>query len=153
MTVPARPAELIFPTTARLIDVSSLKGGFFACNSTAFSLTRLLTDQLDACIDVANRYFRDIPNRVREMFQRAGGGRVIGVAPYDLAASLLIAQEAGCTVTDAYGKNFNNVLLLDSSETNHLSVVAAANKELHEKLMEFLNRRISLIEERLSRTA
>ena len=153
MTVPARPAELIFPTTARLIDVSSLKGGFFACNSTAHSLTRLLTDQLDACIDVANRYFRDIPNRVREMFQRAGCGRVIGIAPYDLAASLLIAQEAGCVVTDAYGKNFDNVLLLDSSETNHLSLVAAANRELHEKLMEFLNRRISLIEERLSRTA
>ena len=153
MTVPARPAELIFPTTARLIDVSSLKGGFFACNSTAHSLTRLLTDQLDACVDVANRYFRDIPNRVRDMFQRAGGGRVIGVAPYDLAASLLIAQEAGCTVTDAYGKNFDSVLLLDSSETNHLSLVAAANRELHEKLMEFLHRRISLIEERLSRTA
>jgi myo-inositol-1(or 4)-monophosphatase len=153
MTVPARPAELIFPTAARLIDISSLKGGFFACNSTAFSLTRLLTDQLDACVDVANRYFRDIPNRVREMFQRAGCGRVIGVAPYDLAASLLIAEEAGCIVTDAYGKSFNNVLLLDSSETNHLSVVAAANRELHEKLMEFLNRRISLIEERLSRTA
>ncbi len=153
MTVPARPAELIFPTTARLIDVSSLKGGFFACNSTAHSLTRLLTDQLDACIDVANRYFRDIPNRVREMFERAGSGRVIGVAPYDLAASLLIAREAGCIVTDAYGKDFDDVLLLDSSETNHLSVVAAANRELHEKLMEFLNRRISVIEDRLSRKA
>ncbi len=153
MTVPARPAELIFPTTARLIDVSSLKGGFFSCNSTAFSLTRLLTDQLDACVDVANRYFRDIPERVRDIFQRAGAGRVIGIAPYDLAASLLIAQEAGCTVTDAYGKSFDSVLLLDSSETNHLSLVAAANKELHEKLMEFLNRRIIQIEERLSRTA
>ena len=153
MTVPARPAELIFPTTARLIDVSSLKGGFFSCNSTAFSLTRLLTDQLDACVDVANRYFRDIPERVRDIFQRAGAGRVIGIAPYDLAASLLIAQEAGCVVTDAYGKDFDGVLLLDSSETNHLSLVAAANKELHEKLVEFLNRRIIQIEERLNRTA
>ena len=153
MTVPARPAELIFPTAARLIDVSSLKGGFFSCNSTAFSMTRLLTDQLDACVDVANRYFRDIPNRVRPMFERAGAGRVISIAPYDLAASLLIALEAGCVVTDAYGKSFDSVLLLDSSETNHLSLVAAANKELHEKLMEFLNRRIIQIEERLSRTA
>jgi myo-inositol-1(or 4)-monophosphatase len=153
MTVPARPAELIFPTTARLIDVSSLKGGFFSCNSTAFSMTRLLTDQLDACVDVANRYFRDIPNRVRPMFERAGAGRVISIAPYDLAASLLIALEAGCVVTDAYGKSFDSVLLLDSSETNHLSLVAAANKELHEKLMEFLNRRIIQVEERLSRTA
>jgi myo-inositol-1(or 4)-monophosphatase len=151
MTVPARPAELIFPTTARLIDVSSLKGGFFSCNSTAFSMTRLLTDQLDACVDVANRYFRDIPDRVRDMFQRAGAGRVIGIAPYDLAAALLIAQEAGCVVTDAYGKSFDSVLLLDSSETNHLSLVAAANKELHEKLIEFLGRRIVQIEERLSR--
>ena len=94
MTIPARPAELIFPTAARIIDLSSLKGGFFACNSTSFSLTRLVTNQLDACIDIANRYYRDIPDRVEDYFINAGRGKVIGVAPYDIAASLLIAEEA-----------------------------------------------------------
>ncbi len=152
MTVPARPAELIFPTAARLIDFSSMKGGFFSCNSTAYSLTRLLTNQLDACVDFANRFYRDIPDRVREMFQRAGGGKVIGIAPYDIAAALLIAEEAGCVVTDAKGGKFDEVLLLDSSESNHLSLVAASNKELHTKLLDLLDRRIIQMEALLNRT-
>lgn len=148
MTVPGRPAELVFPTVARLIDHSSLEGGFFACNSTAYSLTRLLTNQLDACVDIANRYYRDIPDKVQRLFENAGQGRVIGIAPYDLAAALLVAQEAGCVVTDAYGKNFNDVLLLDSTASNHLSLVAAASKGLHAKLMEFLGKRIEMLESR-----
>lgn len=104
MTVPARPAELIFPTAAKLIDLTSLKGGFYACNSTSYSLTRLLTNQLDACVDIANRYYRDIPKTVQDQFINAGRGAILGIAPYDIAASLLIAEEAGCVVTDAYGR-------------------------------------------------
>jgi myo-inositol-1(or 4)-monophosphatase len=151
MTIPARPAELIFPTAARIIDLSSLKGGFFACNSTSFSLTRLVTNQLDACIDIANRYYRDIPDRVEDYFINAGRGKVIGVAPYDIAASLLIAQEAGCTVTDAYGKGFEDLLLLDSSKGNHQSIVAASNAQLHEKLLSFFDTRIRQYEQLLTR--
>ncbi|MBI4559592.1 MAG: hypothetical protein HY706_18550 [Candidatus Hydrogenedentes bacterium] len=153
MTVPARPAELVFPTAAKLIDLTSLKGGFFACNSTSYSLTRLLTNQLDACVDFANRYLRDIPAAVRDQFINAGRGIVLGIAPYDIAASLLIAQEAGCTVTDAYGKNFDDVLLLDSSEANHQSMVAAANAELHQKLLSFFDTRINQFEQLLKRRA
>jgi len=151
MTVPARPAELIFPTAARLIDLTSLKGGFFACNSTSYSLTRLLTNQLDACVDFAGRYLRDVPSAVRDYFVNAGRGTVIGIAPYDFAAALLIAQEAGCTVTDAYGRGFNDVLLLDSSEVNHQSLIAAANSELHEKLLSFFDTRIKQFESLLAR--
>ena len=114
MTIPARPAELIFPTAARIIDLSSLKGGFFACNGTSYSLTRMVTGQLDACVDVANRYYRDIPERVEDYFFNAGRGKVIGIAPYDMAGALLVAQEAGCIVTDAYGCTFDTLLLLDS---------------------------------------
>jgi len=153
MTVPARPAELIFPTAARLIDLTSLKGGFFACNSTSYSLTRLLTGQLDACIDIASRYMQDIPSVVRDQFINAGRGRVMGIAPYDLAASLLITQEAGCKVTNAYGKGFDDVLLLDSSEANHQSLIAAANIELYEKLFNFFDMRIRQFEELLRRRA
>jgi myo-inositol-1(or 4)-monophosphatase len=153
MTIPARPAELIFPTAARIIDLSSLKGGFFACNSTSFSLTRLVTNQLDACIDIANRYYRDIPDRVEDYFINAGRGKVIGVAPYDIAASLLIAQEAGCVVTDAYGRNFDDLLLLDSSKSNHQSIIAASNAQLHEKLLNFFDTRIRQYEQLLTRHA
>ncbi len=151
MTIPARPAELIFPTAARIIDLSSLKGGFFSCNSTSYSLTRLVTNQLDACVDVANRYYRDIPDRVKDYFVNAGRGKIIGAAPYDIAAGLLVAEEAGCIVTDAYGKRFDELLLLDSSSTNHQSVIAASNKILHEKLLSFFDTRIKQYEALLSR--
>ncbi len=153
MTVPARPAELIFPTAAKLIDLTSLKGGFFACNSTSFSLTRLLTNQLDACVDFANRFLRDMPEAVRDQFINAGRGITLGIAPYDLAASLLIAEEAGCVVTDAYGERFDDVLMLDSSESNHRSLIAAANPQLHEKLMAFFDKRIYQYERLLEKRA
>jgi myo-inositol-1(or 4)-monophosphatase len=153
MTVPARPAELIFPTAARLIDLSSLKGGFFACNSTSYSLTRLLTNQVDACVDFAARYMKDIPDLVRDYFLNAGRGVVLGIAPYDFAAALLIAQEAGCVLTDAYGKVFDNVLLLDSSASNHQSLIAAASHDLHQKLLSFFDTRIRQFETLLARRA
>jgi len=153
MTVPGRPAELIFPTSARLIDLSSLKGGFFACNSTSHSLTRLLTGQLDAAVDFAGRFVKDIPNEVRDYFINAGRGSVLGIAPYDLAASLLIVQEAGCHITDAFGRGFDDVLLLDSSEANHQSLVAASSRELHRKLASFFDTRIKQFETLLKRRA
>ncbi|MFP4171275.1 MAG: inositol monophosphatase family protein [Candidatus Hydrogenedentota bacterium] len=153
MTVPARPAELVFPTAARLIDLTSLKGGFFACNSTSFSLTRLLTNQLDACVDFANRFYRDIPDAVQDQFINAGRGIVLGMAPYDLAASLLIAEEAGCVVTDAYGDRLDEVLMLDSTVSNQRSLIAAANAELYEKLMQFFDTRIQQFEHLLERRA
>lgn len=153
MTVPARPAELIFPTAAKLIDLTSLKGGFFACNSTSYSLTRLLTGQLDACVDFANRYLRDIRPAVEDQFINAGRGIILGIAPYDIAASVLIAEEAGCTVTDAYGQSLREVQLLDSSVNNHRSLIAAGNKELHTKLMNFFDTRIQQYEQLLKRRA
>ena len=153
MTVPARPAQLIFPTAAKLIDLTSLKGGFFACNSTSYSMTRLLTNQLDACVDIANRFLRDVPDVVNDHFINAGRGIVLGIAPYDLAACLLIAEEAGCTVTDAYGGGFEDVLLLDTSVENQRSVIAAANPELHDKLLRFFDRRIAQWEQLLKKRA
>ncbi len=151
MTVPARPAELIFGTAAKFIDLTTLKGGFFACNSTSFSLTRLLTNQLDACVDFANRFLRDIPSAVEDHFINAGRGSIMGIAPYDIAASVLIAQEAGCVVTDAYGKSFDEVLLLDTAVANQQSLIAAANAELHELLMQYFDKRIRQYEQLLKR--
>lgn len=153
MTVPARPAELIFPTAARLIDLSSLKGGFFACNSTSYSLTRMLTNQLDASVDFAARFYGDIPKLVEDHFINAGRGAILGIAPYDMAASVLIAQEAGCHVTDAYGRKFDDVLLLDSSPANMQSMIAASNVTLHKKLLNFFDTRIKQYEALLKKRA
>jgi len=45
------------------------------------------------------------------------------------------------------------VLVLDSSTANQQSVIAAANKELHEKLMSFFSTRIAQFERLLERRA
>ena len=153
LTVPGRPAELIFPTAAQLIDITSLKGGFFQCNSSSYSLTRLLTGQLDACVDFANRYYRDIPKLVEDAFVNAGRGYVLGMCPYDFAAALLIVEEAGCVVSDAYGNNFDEVLLLDSSIANQRTLIAATNEALHTKLLTFFDTRITQVEAAWKRRA
>ena len=77
----------------------------------------------------------------------------MGIAPYDIAASLLVAKEAGCVVTDAFGEDLESVLLLDSSAANQQSMIAAANAELHGKLMSFFETRISQFEQLLRRRA
>jgi len=153
LTIPARPAELVFPVAARLIDLSSLKGGFFACNASSFSLTRLVSNQQDACVDFANRLYRDVPDLVEDQFINAGRGTVMGVCPYDFAAGLLVAHEAGCVVTDAYGDNFDDVLLLDSTPANHRTIIGATNPALYNKLFSFFDTRIKQYEELLKRRA
>ena len=54
-------------------------------------------------------------------------------------------------MTDAYGASLDEVLLLDSSVTNQRSLLAAANKELHDKLMSFFDTRIRQFERLLER--
>jgi len=151
MTVPARPAELIFPAAATLIDITSLKGGFFACNSSSFSITRLVSGQMDCAIDVANRFYRDIPMVVEDYFINAGRGNVLGSCPYDFAAALIIAEEAGCVVTDAYGKSLHDVLLLDSSQNNFHSIIAASTPTMHRQIFEYFDTRIIQLENLLKK--
>lgn len=145
MTTPGRPSYLIFNAAGKLIDLSSLRGGFFACNSSSYSLTRLVTGQLDACVDIATRFYKEFPEGTRDMFLKSGKGSIIGPAPYDLCPALLVAQEAGCVFTNTEGDNFDNVLLLDTHPENYQSLIAASNSELHDYLLEFFNERIEQI--------
>ena len=145
LTIPGRPAYLIFNTAGKLIDLSSLRGGFFACNSSSFSLTRLVTGQLDACVDISVRFFKEFPEGTRDMFLKSGKGSIIGPAPYDLCPALLIAEEAGCVFTNTEGDNFDNVLLLDTHPENYQTLIAASNSELHDYLLEFFNERIEQV--------
>ncbi len=128
--ITGRPAALVARFLGEAIDASSVRGGFFVLNSTAYSLTRLVTGQLGAVIDVGARIATDVPG-AREAFLNAGFGAVVSLFPYDFASAALIAMEAGCTVTDAYGRELDNVRLLDSSEANIQSIVAASNPMLH----------------------
>lgn len=130
----ARPIEWIATALGDIINDASTKGGCFVFNSTAFSLTRLLTGQLAAVLDVGARILKDHPAS-RDRYVELGRGTPIGLFTYDIAAAALIATEAGAIVTDAHGNSFDSTRLLDTSESNLKSIVAASNSTLHDKLM------------------
>ncbi|MBW3623726.1 MAG: hypothetical protein KY468_10000 [Armatimonadetes bacterium] len=134
-----RPAALKVACLEELIDRSSKTGAFFVFNSVAFSLTRLLTGQLDAVVDVGGRILREVPGG-RERFAALGRGRPMGLFTYDIAAATLIASEAGLTVTDAAGNSLDEIPLLDTSEENIQSLLAAVTPELHASLLELIER-------------
>lgn len=134
-----RPSELTAQALSGAIDASSIHGGFFVFTSTAYSLTRLATGQLSAVVDIGGRLLRDLP-RARQRFVTAGCGTVVGLFPYDFAAAVLVAEEAGCVVTDAYGRSLDNVELLDSSERSIHSLIAACTPALHEQFLNSVSR-------------
>ena len=129
-----RPFRYIAEVLAPQIDRSGIRGGVYLFSSTAFSLTRMLTGQFDAVTDVGNRVYRDFPH-LRDEFVEAGYGNVIGLFPYDIASAAMIAETAGCVVTDAYGNSLDPTPLLDTTEPNIQSILAASNPALHEKLL------------------
>ena len=102
-------------------------------------LTRLVSGQLAAVIDVGNRIMRDHPS-TRDRFVAIGGGKVVSLFTYDIAAAALIAEEAGAVVTDAFGHSLGSTPLLDSSEANLTSICAAATPELHRILLKAIER-------------
>ena len=132
------PMDLIFNALRDVLNPTTVRGGFFILNSSAYELTRMITGQLAAAVDVRNRLIRDYPAN-RERFIETGGGRLLCLYGYDLAAAALIAKEAGCVITDAWGKSLDDWNLLDTTEPNFGSLIAASNAELHARLLEEIN--------------
>lgn len=140
--IAGRPAALTGKVLSEAIEASSISGGFFILNSTAFSLSRLVNGQLSAVVDVGGRLLRNIQES-RENFLQAGHGNVVGLFPYDIAAGIIIAQETGCIVTDAYGRELDDMYLLDSSEGNIQSLIAACTPELHRQFLDSIDKGFS----------
>jgi myo-inositol-1(or 4)-monophosphatase len=132
--VVARPIRYIAETLADVIDPCSLNGGCFTVSSTAFSLTRLITGNLAAALDVGARIYFEV-ERAQQEFEKLGGGRMIGLFTYDIAAAALIAEEGGAIVTNAAGKSLRDMPLLDTSPYNVQSLCAASTPELHAALL------------------
>lgn len=128
---PALPTTLVLE---KLIDISSVDGGVFDLGSATFCITRLLTGQLDAYVDVGDRMLREFP-QLEEMFLRAGHGHVLNNSSYDLAAAGLIAREAGLAIADAFGAPLDGYPLLASGRAGQLSCVAATTRELLDALI------------------
>jgi myo-inositol-1(or 4)-monophosphatase len=130
-----RPARALTEVLAELIDGSSVAGGTFDLGSAAFDITRVMTGQLDAYVEPGPLLVEEVPG-MREEFQRVGRGAILNNSPYDLAAAVLCAVEAGVVVSDARGRPLDDRPLLGSGEDFQMSIVASANAALHERILE-----------------
>ena len=129
-----RPARLLAEVLAELIDGSSVGGATFELGSAAYDMTRLVTGQLDAYVEPGPLVIDRVPGAVDE-FRRVGRGAVLNNSPYDLAAAALVLEEAGAVVTDAAGESLAERPLLGSGAEHQMSVVATANRALHEAIL------------------
>ncbi|RDU22825.1 inositol monophosphatase family protein [Anaerosacchariphilus polymeriproducens] len=145
------PSRLITYCLGDLIDATANKGGIFIFNSSTYSISRILTGQLEAYVDIGNRLVRDVPELVA-YFRKVGNGKLLHLFPYDIAAAVFIAKKAGIIVTDAYGNDLGCTKLLDIKEGNLQSCIAASNKKIHEKIMDSIKwvNHISEVEKVLS---
>ena len=81
------PAKLMTDAYGHLIDQSANNGGVFVFNSASYSISRIITGQMDAYVDIGNRLLKDDPKLLSD-FQQVGNGQVLHLFPYDIAASV-----------------------------------------------------------------
>jgi len=129
-----RPARATVEVLAELIDASSVGGGTFELGSQAFAMTRIVTGQLDAVIEVGSRLIDEVPG-MRAAFEHVGRGEVLNNSPYDLAAPWLCLSEAGGVVSDGWGEPLDGRRLLGSGHEYQMSSISAGNRELHAQLV------------------
>jgi myo-inositol-1(or 4)-monophosphatase len=129
-----RPARRVTEVLGDLIDSSSVGGGTFELGSQAFAMTRIVTGQFDAVIEVGSRLVDEIPG-MRAEFERVGGGQVLNNSPYDLAAPWLVLREAGGVASDGWGSSLDGYRLLGSGHEFQISSICAATAALHAQLV------------------
>jgi myo-inositol-1(or 4)-monophosphatase len=129
-----RPVRPTVEVLAELIDGSSVRGGTFELGSQAFAMTRIVTGQLDAVVEVGSRLIDELPG-MRAEFERVGDGEVLNNSPYDLAAPWLCLREAGGVVSDGWGRPLDDHRLLGSGHEYQMSSISAANPALHAALV------------------
>ncbi len=129
-----RPARRVVSVLGELIDASSVGGGTFELGSQAFAMTRIVTGQLDAVIEVGSRMVDEVPG-MRAEFERVGGGHILNNSPYDLAAPWLVLREAGGVASDGWGQPLDRHRLLGSGHEFQMSSICASNASLHAQLV------------------
>jgi myo-inositol-1(or 4)-monophosphatase len=144
-----RPARRVTEVLGNLIDASSVGGGTFELGSQAYAMTRIVTGQFDAVIEVGSRMVDEIPG-MRAEFERVGGGQVLNNSPYDLAAPWLVLREAGGVASDGWGAPLDGYRLLGSGHEYQISSICAANAELHARLVREVDAGVARLRESLS---
>lgn len=134
-----RPAIPVTIVLERLIDDTAMHGGYFDLGSAAFDLTRIVTGQLDAYIDVGRRIVDEVP-ATEPSFLRVGMGAVCTNFPHDVAAAALIVREAGGVVTHADGRPLDDHPAVGSGPAEGLAVIGAASSALHRAILDEVDR-------------
>jgi myo-inositol-1(or 4)-monophosphatase len=145
-----RPAEALTTVMSELIDLSSVDGGYFDLGSATYSITRIVTGQMDAYVDVGQRMVEELPE-VRDLFLEVGHGSILNNFPYDLAAAALIASECGAPVTDAAGAPLDDRPLVPAGGLGQLSTLVCSNAALHAAVLERLDEGMRRLACRLGR--
>lgn len=133
---PLMPTSVVLE---ELVDACSLTGGYFDLGSASFNMTRIVTGQLDAYVDVGRRIVDECP-ATEAAFLAVGEGAVTTNFPYDVAAAVLIVREAGGIVTHADGRPLHDHPAVGSSRAHGLAVLATANARLHDTLLAAIDR-------------
>ena len=144
-----RPARELTEVLAELIDASSVGGGYFDLGSACFNSMTILTGQMDAYVDPGPVMIERVP-AVRAAFERVGDGAVLNNSPYDVAAAVLCLQEGGAVVTDCAGRPLDDRPRLGSGHDFQMSLLAAANAELHAALLAEVGAGIERLRARLA---
>jgi myo-inositol-1(or 4)-monophosphatase len=137
-----RPAVILASVLEELIDVSSVGGSVFDIGSATYSVTRILTGQLDAYVDIGPAIIAAHPQTEAD-FRRVGRGGVLCNSPYDLAAVHLLCREAGIPIGDADGKPLEDKPVLGSDASYQMACIAAANQTLQDELIAMVQRGIA----------
>jgi len=137
-----RPAVILARVLEELIDASSVGGSVFDIGSAAYGVTRILTGQLDAYVDIGPAIIAAHPWAEAE-FRRVGRGAVLCNSPYDVAATYLLCREAGVPFTDADGSTLDDRPVLGSDVSFQMATVAAGNAGLQAALIASVQRGIA----------
>lgn len=140
-----RPAVILARVMEELIDRSSVGGAVFDIGSATYSITRVLTGQLDAYVDIGPAIIAAHP-AVEAEFRRVGRGSVLCNSPYDLAAAHLLCTEAGVPIGDAAGRPLDDRPVLGSDLAYQLPCIASGNDGLQAALVEVVQRGIRGLE-------
>jgi myo-inositol-1(or 4)-monophosphatase len=137
-----RPSLPMSVVLEELVDRSGMRGGYFDLGSATFNITRIVTGQLDAYVDVGRRVLDEFP-QTEGAFLAVGDGNVCTNFPYDVAAAALVLTEAGGVITHADGRPLDDHPAVGSGRAEGLAVLAAASTDLHAELLDALDRGIT----------
>ncbi len=144
---PTMPSAVVLE---ELIDSTGVTSGTFDLGSATFGMMGVVTGRFDAYVDHGQRMIDDVPS-TRQLFEAIADGAILNNNPYDVAAAVLICEEAGLGVTDAAGNSIAGKRLVGSGAEYCVSTVVASTPDLHREVIAALDRGIDRLREHMEK--